>query len=277
MVFYKSLLSVLLLWALTKQSEAKFRAIKIENIGANISATPEGLRLTWRNPNEDKAPHCYESFVRVKTTCATSWENATVHKFFYVLKTSRHKEYQFQIRMRYHMYCEPSRLNTWTSWTQTLSLGNANDTGSCMREEPPPQPITTLYIVILLPLLLCFLLLCSLTHERVRRYFLPIIPDPKHRLDGLFKMEMSQHCTDPEMECEIETVDIEIVNSERKDDGPMAEKLLEKDKETKGEAEQGKGGRESWARCSLTEADLQGYRTIPNIGEYIVYNGIHSE
>ena len=79
------------------------------------------------------------------------------------------------------------------------------------------------------------------------------------------------------MEREIETVEIEIVNSEWKEDGPSEEKLLEKDQETKGEAEQGKGGWESWAPCSLTEADLRGYPTIRNSVGYIVYNGIHSE
>ncbi|CAL8370550.1 unnamed protein product [Arctogadus glacialis] len=104
-------------------------AIKIENIGANISATPEGLRLTWKNPYRDKAPHCFESFIRFKTICAPRWENVTPVRFNYVLRTSRHKDYQFQIRMRYNSLCEPTRLNVWTSWTPTLSLGNVNDTG----------------------------------------------------------------------------------------------------------------------------------------------------
>ena len=78
-----------------------------------------------------------------------------------------------------------------------------------------------------------------------------------------------QNCADPEMECEIETVDIEIVNSDMKEDGPSEEKLLEKDQETEGEAERQRGS-ESWAPCSF-HADLQG--TKPNSGEYIVYNG----
>ena len=55
-----------------------FTAIKIESIGANISATPEGLRLTWKNPYRDKAPHCFESFIRFKTICAPSWEVSAV-------------------------------------------------------------------------------------------------------------------------------------------------------------------------------------------------------
>jgi hypothetical protein len=76
------------------------------------------------------------------------------------------------------------------------------------------------------------------------------------------------------MECEIETVAIEIVNFEKEEDGSIEEKLLEKDQETKGEAEHGHGGRELWAPCRLTEADLQGYPTIPISGEYIMHNGI---
>ena len=139
-----------------------FTDIKIENVGANISATPEGLRLTWKNPNPNKNFRCYESVLRFKTTCARSWEvntlgfhlpgfthivkntptsllsnrpylcplqqNITLSEFSYVLRTSRHKEYLFQIKMKYNWRCEPNRQN-WTSWTPTLSLGNANDTG----------------------------------------------------------------------------------------------------------------------------------------------------
>ena len=85
---------------------------------------------------------------------------------------------------------------------------------------------------------------------------------------------MLQNCADPAMECEIETVAIEIVNFEKEEDGSIEEKLLEKDQETKGEAEHGHGGRELWAPCRLTEADLQGYPTIPISGEYIMHNGI---
>ncbi|CAL8320074.1 unnamed protein product [Merluccius merluccius] len=122
------------------------------NIGADVSVTPEGLKVSWRNPNVKKGRHCYENAVRFKTTCDTSWEP----------------------------------------------------------------------------------------------------------------------CTDPEMEHKIETVAIEIVSSQRKDADTREEKLLEEGKETKGEEEQGK----SWAVCSLTEADLQGYPTLPN-GEYFVDNGKH--
>ncbi|CAB1346795.1 unnamed protein product, partial [Coregonus sp. 'balchen'] len=73
-----------------------------------------------------------------------------------VYKPDKKMGYEFRIRMRYD--CLFGDLKTWSEWTSTRYWRNETETGSCATEVYL-EINATVYVVTILPLLICFLLI----------------------------------------------------------------------------------------------------------------------
>lgn len=191
------------LWAMLK-------AILPDNIILRISDTSEGINVSWTRPDATINRHCFESELRYRSTCDTDWRNVKVRDLFYALKPDRKKRYEFQIRMRYDTIC--GNQNKWSMWTRKMSWENAAQKESCPVEGHSPHYIR-LYLGTILPLCLGVILTLVLLQKRIRGFFLPSIPGPKHIPEKLPSIEQFQ-CQYVYIETSqaCETVDIEIVS-----------------------------------------------------------------
>ncbi|XP_035605024.1 cytokine receptor-like factor 2 [Oncorhynchus keta] len=232
-------------------------AINPNNICLDLSDSSDAVFVSWRNPNRVVGDHCYESTLQYRNHCDTDWQVVVLKEFSYqVDKPDRKRRYYFRIRMRYD--CLFGDLKTWSGWTPTRYWRNETETGPCATEIN-----AIVYVVTILPLLICFLLIVTFSQKRVRRLFLPHIPDPKHTCETLFSMDQFQwHSTFTEPSVECETVDIEIVSTAKTEEEEEAER------------EDGQAEEESThidPVSHLTDLGLQSYPDLEVNGTYVFW------
>ncbi|XP_016350838.1 uncharacterized protein LOC107695450 [Sinocyclocheilus anshuiensis] len=184
-----------------------------------ISNTLHGITVTWRTPDKNITPECYEAEVQFKSQCVKDWKEGqrieVKHKHeVYNLNlptVSMKMNYDFRIRMK-----KECQQKDWSNWTKVQSWGN--NAGACMSNVEASAYIWVYILIIVLPLT-AFLLVCLLTQQGIRRLILPEIPDPKHFKNKITDTEQSQwweNLTQWNEECS--TIDIEIMDKNEREE-----------------------------------------------------------
>ncbi|KAK2904864.1 hypothetical protein QQF64_033005 [Cirrhinus molitorella] len=187
-----------------------------DQIVFKIDNTLHGITVTWRIP-PDINPTCCEVEVQYKSQCVKDWKedqrivvNQKQEEDHLSLSTiSMKMNYDFRIRMK--LECVDKN---WSNYTKVQSWGNNAD--ACMVEA---YPYIWIYILIIVPTLTAFLLVCLLTQEGIRRLILPEVPDPKHFKNKIMETEQSQvweNLTQWNEECS--TTDIEIIEKNEREE-----------------------------------------------------------
>ncbi|KAL7865885.1 hypothetical protein SRHO_G00111320 [Serrasalmus rhombeus] len=198
-------LSVVLCFQIWAESSS---ADKIINM--RITNTSDSITIAWEKPDKRKIDQCYRADVQYRHLCDSSWKIVNdIKGFSFKLPApDMRKNYAFRIRAR--LYCINGN---WSEWSQEKYW--RNDTGLCIAEKSSVS-IRDYLLVTVLPVT-CLLLIFAITQERVRRFVLPIIPDPKHTQERILNIEQFQWFTSFSETCEeCEIVEIEV-DYERED------------------------------------------------------------
>uniref|UniRef100_A0AAY5L768 Fibronectin type-III domain-containing protein n=1 Tax=Esox lucius TaxID=8010 RepID=A0AAY5L768_ESOLU len=241
------LLSTLLLC-----SEAYRKAIDPDNIILNISESSDGVQVKWRNPTKGVVGLCYESKLQYKTHCEVEWKELVLRGFNYRIVTDRMRGYELRMQMRYSCLVDYPQL--WSPWTPSTFW--RNETGSCSTKEYSAQ----VYVGTILPLIICFMLIFAFQQKRIRQFFLPHIPDPKHINESYVSMDHPYWLstfTLPSVECEM--VSIETLSSLKN----------ENEDEEEIEREEKKAEESTFIDQSAHQKDIQRYTNLEFNGPYV--------
>ncbi|KAL0964094.1 hypothetical protein UPYG_G00318470 [Umbra pygmaea] len=193
-------------------------AIDAANIKLSIKIHSDGDVVAWSNPNTEVRNNCYESQVQFRTKCEEKWQEVVMKNLSYKMNTDRNMGYETRVRMRYE--CMINK-HSWSPWSATMYW--RNETGSCSTKVS-----TKVIFGTILPLVLCFLLIVTFSQKRIRRHFIPQIPEPKHPNESYFHLDQSHWpntFTFPCVECDM--VDIEIVSKAKSEEEDEAKVKME--------------------------------------------------
>ncbi|XP_067116756.1 cytokine receptor-like factor 2 isoform X1 [Osmerus mordax] len=263
------LLSLLLVCSFPQTGDTTRPAINPDNIRLNVSRSSKGLQVSWQYPRPDQDERCYETQLQHNTSCHTDWQTVTLQDRDFLLESpSWGRSYTFRVRMKHINICPAP--HQWSAWTPPVYWGPEAHTVSCDVEAKSPINTST-YIGTIIPLSLCFLLVCIFSQTRIRVIFLPHIPSPKHAC-GSLTINHSQWrggFSVPGVDCEM--VDVEIVSIQNTEEEEEAKEKEEGENAEKEKEEEGNRNEE----CSVfdqglcpTDAGLQIYPSLAANGAY---------
>ncbi|GAA6108272.1 cytokine receptor-like factor 2 [Tachysurus ichikawai] len=198
---------------LCAQFRVKCTSVELNTFNMKISHTSHSLNLSWDKPDQQKSELCYRTHVQYRSHCETSWKNNTnISRFSFVLPApDMKKNYAFRIRMR--LECTQK---TWGEWSPVKYW--RNDTGPCITEAS--SFTVKHYLLISMAPVAGFMLVYAITHDRVRRLVLPIIPDPKHIQEKILNIEQVQwwsNFTQPCEDCKVAEIKVNDREEEKTD------------------------------------------------------------
>ncbi|XP_053482746.1 cytokine receptor-like factor 2 [Ictalurus furcatus] len=186
---------VLLILSVMLCGQSRVKCSSVDTFNMKIRNTSHSIDVSWEKPDKRKREQCYVTHVQYKSLCETSWKNHTdITGLSFVLPApDMKKNYAFRIRMS--LECT-QRL--WGEWSPVKYW--RNDTAPCMADTSS-FTVKDYLLITMLPLA-GFMLIYALTHDRVRRLVLPIIPDPKHTQERILNIEQIQWWSNFAQACE---------------------------------------------------------------------------
>nr|XP_015218861.1 PREDICTED: cytokine receptor-like factor 2 [Lepisosteus oculatus] len=186
-----------------------------ENV--TVTGKLDNIILKWNTPREGK--NCYESNLQYKTQHDKHWQSKILQDFSLTLqKTDNEKCYLFRVRFRYNDICSGSN---WSEWSPQITWRNGSVIDSCLVYNYNLKWYFS-PLIILIPAVLLY---CIFKVKRIRRTFLPQIPDPKHIFEELFNHDEALQCPgavrDNYSECvptEIEIICLEKAENQNAED-----------------------------------------------------------
>ncbi|KAB5577033.1 hypothetical protein PHYPO_G00205330 [Pangasianodon hypophthalmus] len=186
---------VLLILSAVLCAQSRVKGSSVDTFNMKISHTSHSINLSWEWPDKRKSKLCYRTHVQYRSHCETSWKNYTdISGFSFELPApDMKKNYAFRLRMR--LGCTQKN---WGEWSPIKYW--KNDTAPCMTDTSS-FTVKDYLLITMLPLV-GFMLVYAITHDRVRRLVLPIIPDPKHTQERILNIEQIQWWSNFAQTCE---------------------------------------------------------------------------
>ncbi|XP_058248844.1 cytokine receptor-like factor 2 [Hemibagrus wyckioides] len=186
---------VLLVLSAVLCAQFSVECASVDIFNMTIKHTSHSINLSWERPDKTKSKWCYRTHVQYRSHCETSWKNNTdISELSFELPApDMKKNYAFRLRMRLECTQKP-----WGEWSPIKYW--RNDTGPCITEALT-FTVKDYLLITILPLV-GFMLVYALTHDRVRRLVLPIIPDPKHTQERILNIEQIQWWSNFTQTCE---------------------------------------------------------------------------
>ncbi|KAI5621218.1 cytokine receptor-like factor 2 [Silurus asotus] len=187
--------SVLLILSVVLWNLSRVRCSSVDMFNLKVRNKSHSINLSWERPDEKKNKLCYRTDLQYRSQCDTTWKNHTdISGFTFELPAlDMKKNYAFRLRMR----LECTQKN-WGQWSPIKKW--RNDTASCMTDTAS-FTVKDYLLIAMLPLV-GLMLFYAITHDRVRRLVLPIIPDPKHTQGRILNIEEIQWWSDFAHTCE---------------------------------------------------------------------------
>ncbi|XP_060784743.1 cytokine receptor-like factor 2 [Neoarius graeffei] len=189
--------SVLLILSVVLCAQSRVKCSSVDTFNMMINNTTNSINLSWERPDQNKSKLCYKTHVQYRSHCDTSWKNySEIPGFSFELPApDMKKNYAFRLRMR--LECTQK---SWGEWSPVKNWGSDTHKAPCITKTSS-FTVKDYLLITMLPLT-GFMLVYALTHDRVRRLVLPIIPDPKHTQERILNIEQIQWWSNFAQTCE---------------------------------------------------------------------------